>query len=529
MMRCVLASLLMVAITALSLVAADDPDNKPAPKDAPGQQNDNEAIDQERMAQQFRDFQAALLHLAQRLERSTKPEDREKAAVLKEAIKKASDSAINTKFDKLISLLRDNKSISLNEIKDAMVQSNMLANDIRELIDLLLSDNREAQLKAERKRIEALMKMLEAVIRQQKIVRAQTEAGQLEKNALSKSQQKVTESTKQVAKAMGGKDSESKNGKGSDSKNGKNDSKDKKGGDSKGDSQGKQGQQSQSGQQNSGDQSGKQTPGKEDVEQAIRKQRQAEENLEQAKRDQASNKQDQAIKDLENARKRLEEILRQLREEEMQRLLAALEARCRQMLAMQIEVYEGTVRVDKTIAQIPDRKPAREEEQRSLQLSDREQQIVALANKAIQILENEGSAVAFPEVFTQVRDDMVHVARRLGRVDVGPVTQTIEQDIINTLKEMIEALKKAQANKSGGGQSQAGSQPPNPSLIDILAELKMIRSLQIRVNSRTLTYARQYTGEQANDPDIQRELNDLAQRQQKIFNITNDIARGKNR
>ena len=66
-------------------------------------------------------------------------------------------------------------------------------------------------------------------------------------------------------------------------------------------------------------------------------------------------------------------------------------------------------------------------------------------------------------------------------------------------------------------------------MIDILAELKMIRSLQIRVNSRTLTYARQYTGEQANDPDIQRELNDLAQRQQKIFDITNNIARGKNR
>jgi hypothetical protein len=44
-----------------------------------------------------------------------------------------------------------------------------------------------------------------------------------------------------------------------------------------------------------------------------------------------------------------------------------------------------------------------------------------------------------------------------------------------------------------------------------------------------LIYARQYTGEQARDPDIQKELGDLARRQQKIFDATNDIARGKNR
>jgi hypothetical protein len=66
-------------------------------------------------------------------------------------------------------------------------------------------------------------------------------------------------------------------------------------------------------------------------------------------------------------------------------------------------------------------------------------------------------------------------------------------------------------------------------LIDILAELKIIRSLQIRVNSRTRTYAQQYQGEQANDPDIQRELNDLAQRQFKVFEATNNIAKGKNK
>ena len=76
-----------------------------------------------------------------------------------------------------------------------------------------------------------------------------------------------------------------------------------------------------------------------------------------------------------------------------------------------------------------------------------------------------------------------------------------------------------------------GGQPPNvdQKLLDQIAELKMIRSMQIRVNSRTQTYARQYKGEQAEDPDIKKEVVDLAQREQKIFDVTNDIYRGKNR
>jgi hypothetical protein len=49
------------------------------------------------------------------------------------------------------------------------------------------------------------------------------------------------------------------------------------------------------------------------------------------------------------------------------------------------------------------------------------------------------------------------------------------------------------------------------------------------VNNRTTTYGRQYPGEQAADPDIVKELGGLAQRQQKIFEVTNKIARGKNK
>src|SRR5262249_30068188 len=99
-----------------------------------------------------------------------------------------------------------------------------------------------------------------------------------------------------------------------------------------------------------------------------------------------------------------------------------------------------------------------------------------------------------------------------------------------TLKEMIEALKKAQKKlQASKNLPPPQGTPPNPSLIDILAELKMIRAMQVRVNTRMHTYGEKYTGEQAAEPDIQKELAELAQRQLKIFDVPTNIYRGKNK
>ena len=266
-------------------------------------------------------------------------------------------------------------------------------------------------------------------------------------------------------------------------------------------------------------------------------QKRAEEEIEKEEREKAAQQQTKAIEELERARKKLEEILRQLREEEKERALAALLLRCERMLQMQIEVYQGTLAVDKAFAVNPkakkDDEVNRGNVQKSIDLSKREAQIVEEATKAIQLLEAEGSAVAFPEVFHQMRSDMKHVERRLGNADTAAVTQVIEQDIINTLKDMIEALKKAQQEQQAKKSQPSPPPPPQPNqkdpLIDLLAELKMIRAMQVRVNSRTKTYGDQYTGEQAKAPEIVKELNNLADRQKKIFDVTTNISKGKNR
>ncbi|MBL9124873.1 MAG: hypothetical protein JNG90_14650, partial [Planctomycetaceae bacterium] len=81
-------------------------------------------------------------------------------------------------------------------------------------------------------------------------------------------------------------------------------------------------------------------------------------------------------------------------------------------------------------------------------------------------------------------------------------------------------------------QSQQPPPPPGepqePPLVDQLAELRMIRSLQMRVNRRTQTYTKLIDGEQAEKPELLEAIKDLAQRQDRIYRTTRDIVVGKN-
>ncbi len=248
----------------------------------------------------------------------------------------------------------------------------------------------------------------------------------------------------------------------------------------------------------------------------------------------ASEEQQKSIEKLEAAKKKLEQLLNQLREEELEQLLALLEKRCAKMLAMQIEVRDNTVTLDSLVQKTNDKKPTREHNQSSLRLADREGEIIDEADKAIALLKGEGSAVAFPEVFQQVREDMDTVKKRLLLSNTGPITVGVENDIIASLEEMIAALKKAKKDLDNKKTPPGGGSPPPPGqqdqkLLDQIAELKMIRSMQVRVNSRTTDYGRAYPGEQANDGTIRRELGNLGERQDRIFDIVQKIARGDNR
>ncbi|MCA9052542.1 MAG: hypothetical protein KDA75_01840 [Planctomycetaceae bacterium] len=292
------------------------------------------------------------------------------------------------------------------------------------------------------------------------------------------------------------------------------------------------GDQSQEGpsQQPDEQQSSDQTPGRQQLEQAKQEMERAIEELKAQKRDEASNEQDQAIAQLEAMKAQIEEILRQLRQEEKELYLTMLEARFQEMLKLQLRINADTVRLDSRDAE------SRGEAHftKSRDLGRLEQQNALAAEKALALLHEEGSSVAFPEAVEQMRSNMQTVVLRLSKGDTGDTTQLIEKLIVESLEEMVLSLQKEleklkQEQQQQQQQQQQGQGQQDPPLVDVLAELKMIRSLQNQVNRLTKQVGLEIEGEEAQDPDKLSLLQDLSRRQERIQEATYDLSTGKNK
>lgn len=536
---------------------------------------------QEALQRQYRRFEEGLYRIAESLRKT----DPERADLLLRAIGKSKEERIVTQMNELSALLRDKK------LGDAIEKQEDLIGNLQTILDLLLSEDRQKELQEEQKRIKAYLEEVNKLIGKEKGNRADNERG-IARDDVEAQQKKIREQTEQLQqkiskddaaknaksqakpgarpsdgkspdKSADGNSGDSPDGKPSDPNSEDAQAGDPKPGDKKPDAQkpgekkpgeqkpgesgsepkpgeskpgeSKPGDQSpgspQSGQpsppqQGESGQSGQKTPGREELERAREAMERALENLKKNKRQDASDDQDDAVAELQRAKEKLEEILRQLREEEKERFLAMLEARFQRMLAMELLVYDGTVKLSRGSAADQSRQSAR-----GLQLARQQDEIALEATKAVTLLREEGTAVAFPEAVEMMRDDMRQAGKRLERTDVGEITQSIERDIIDALEEMIDALQKEmeKSKKKDQQQQQQDGQQQDQELVDKLAELKMLRTLQLRINNRTRRLGREVEGEQAEAADVIDQLQDLAERQARVQKATYDISTGRNK
>ncbi len=268
------------------------------------------------------------------------------------------------------------------------------------------------------------------------------------------------------------------------------------------------------------------------IEQAQKKMEEAKKALDEAERKGAVEKQREAEAELRSAIEALEEILRQLREEEIERSLASLETRLRRMLEMQNKVLEETLRLQ----EITGDQASRQVEIRAGNLAGQERKILEEGRRAFLLLREEGSSTAFPEAMEQVNTDIGNVVDRLAKADIGKLTTTVEQEIVSSLEEMVSALvqvqkdQKEKKQKQQQGQPQQG-EPGEQPLVDKLAELRLIRTLQVRINNRTTSLSQMLADPadvvgQAKEADILKEVKGLADRQSSIQQVTREIVIG---
>ncbi len=532
-----------VCLTAVLLSAQPNSETQPAGGIPPGNSADSrigadpQAVPlpdkQGALSMRYKRFEKTLLQMAEYMRKT----DPERADLLIRAISKSKGDRIAQQMEQIVVVLRN------KQYGDAIERQAEMVVHLRALLELLQSQDRKKWLEEEKARIQDILKDLNRIYHKQRDNQAGTQRGE-NTGDLARKQQKIAADAKRLrdkidqqdaqrnAQPGEGKPSEGKTGEGKPGE-GKPDK--EKSGDEKPDEgkpgEGKPGEgkpgEGKSGEGKPGD-SGQQnkTPGRDEIERARQEMERAIEELKKQQRDAASGHEDAAIAELIKAKEKLEEILRQLREEERQLLLAALEARFQKMLALQLIVYNGTVSLGKT----PKKDWQARHAGRARELSVQEDEIALDAAKALTLLKEDGSSVAFPEAVEQLREDMLAVARRLERELVADLTQSIELDIIEVLQEVIEAFQKEMEKSEEQRQQQQGQQQQQePQLVEKLAELKMLRSLQLRVNRRTKGLGRLIDGEQATEADVVDQLRQISSRQARIQQATYDLASGRNR
>jgi hypothetical protein len=526
------------------------------------------AATEKSLAEQFDRLELLAGRLAE-LSKATQPR---RAELLQQLVAQSREKDVPGRFKKIVAALEK------DDLGDATTGQASLHADLQAMLELLLQEDRDRQLESERQRVAKYLADLNKIIRQQRGIRARTAGGDTEQK-LSEDQERAADDAGELSDKIEASEVTPKKGSLSESSESGKSQKPSKAGDAseseksekskpsddgeqkpsddsqsqappqdsgkpsdsqQGESQPNNSQKSESPQSDSppgepassgGESSQQQSPSERAVEKlrkAQQRMQRAQEKLEEAKRNEAVEEQEQALRELEQAKAELEKILRQLREEEMERMLVLLEARLRKMLELQNAVYDETLKLAAAVNNVP----AHELEIASASLGRKEDQIVGEADRALVLMQEDGSSVAFPEALQQAREDMRTVAGRLRDVQPDEVTQALEEDIIATLEETLaalqQALKELRDKKASQQQGQSG-EPGEEPLVDQLAELRMIRALQGRVNRRTEFYDHLIEGDQTREAELLESLRQLAERQERIFDATRDLHQGTNR
>lgn len=322
-------------------------------------------------------------------------------------------------------------------------------------------------------------------------------------------------------KSSGGNDqksgskSDSKSGsKSPDSSGSKSGSKSKKAG---GKPAGKSGGNSPSKQQ--------QTPGKDELERAKEQMEEALEALKQQQRQEALKAEDQAMEELQSAVEKLEEELRQLREEEKEMILASLEARFQRMLLLETQIHEGTL----ALAATPQKDWLDLSYSRCRELAQQQTELARECTQTVTLLREDGSSVAILLAVEDIEADMQSVSGWLQESSVTELTQSVQKDILEALKQLIETTQKEMQdmknpNRQQSTQSQGAQKQSR--LVELMAEIKVLKNMQLQVNRRTKQVDELIPNVDASNRDsLLKQIRELSSRQQKLIETTKELAK----
>ncbi len=411
---------------------------------------------QEGVRERLQRLETRMLKLAESLN-ETEPQ---KAERLRDALQYSGKQQLKSRLETLTKLLRSSK------LSDADQEQRRLVGDLEALLERLQSNENELdRRRAERERLEQQKRAIRTLMDDQTRLLNQTqelEASQSEKAAeIERRQRELEQKADQTRREM------------------QRDSREM------------------------------QQPGARNLEQSQEQMREAADELSQRDAKEAADAQKKALDQLQQSLNELDDALRQVRREETEQTLAALEARFRALLTREQDVRAA-------VAELAPRRESgwSRDDQGKLDHAVEEQRgVTADCETALRILRDEGTTVIVPELVAAIHTDMGMVGDRLSGGDVSAATRALLQDVVDSLEELLSAVEAKQADienhaQQNQQQGQQGGNNDKQPLLPGSAELRLLRSSQVRINSRTEAAA--------SDPAM---LGELATRQRKLADL----------
>ncbi len=505
---------------------ADPPKNGSAAKDPQTLRNEQIAV-----SGRYARFERMLMQMADILGR----QDPERADLLRKTLGKGREDQVREDLEKAIALLESGELGAASEKQTELLQS------FQSLMKLLQSEDRRSAVERERERLNGLLKDLRNVIGEQRSARAATQNEESPSNA-APGQQKALEGTGKLLDEMQqhdqksegetsegekseGEKSEGEKSEGEKSEGEKSEGEKSEGEKSEGEKSGgqKSGGQKSGGQKSGGQKGQQQTPGRESLQEAEKRMQQALEALQQQQRERALNEEDAAIEELQEAAEKLEEQLKQLREEEKEMMLASLEARFQRMLIVETQIHEGTT----ALAAVSQKDWLELSYGRCRELAQQQTELARECAQTVLLLREDGTSSAILLAAEDIQADMNSVAEWMQQSNVSELTISVQRDIQESLKQLVETMQREmqqmQERQQQENQQQQQGQQQSP-LVDLIAEIRMLRNLQLQVNRRTKRVDDLLEGGSDSErATLLKQVSELAERQQKLFESAKDL------
>ena len=224
-----------------------------------------------------------------------------------------------------------------------------------------------------------------------------------------------------------------------------------------------------------------------------------------------------AQKDLDDAQRQLAETRRKAEADLAHQQLARLEDALKGLIDIQTRNVADTVRLEQLRS--ADGELTRGQAQSVLDLAHQQQ---SLATDTDQLAAKLVGAETFQFVLQAAAREMTRTAARLLDRDTGTATQQLEQDVLQRLQELIDAMKQEpppanqQANSKNGPNGGGGKSDKN---IRSLAEVRLIRLMQDDLNRRTHRLDEAVGSGHAPSDAQQKEFADLTEEQGRLAEL----------